>query len=929
MRGLNTSVHVALGLAFLLANLLLAAMVLGLVPDRDAAIREGRMALAESIAVSGSSHITQRNLVGLETTLRLLLQRNDELLSAAVRRSDGVSLARVGDHERHWDHASGDFSTDSQVVVPLFSGGRHWGRVELRFKPLGQPGGWSLLGSPQAKLIGFMTLASFLLFYVYLRRMLRHLDPSQAVPPHVRSALDTLAEGLLIIDTKENIVLANQAFADIVGATPDELLGREVGDLRWARPGEADGEPEPLPWAKALALGQPERNDILTLTDRAEKQRTFIVNCSPVLGSGGQFGGVLISLDDVTQLEEHKVELWAAKEQAEDANRAKSDFLANMSHEIRTPMNAILGFTEVLLRGYGQSESDRNKHLETIRSSGEHLLQLINDILDLSKIEAGRLEVERVSLAPHRILQEVVRSLSAKAREKGIALGWKPEGPIPESVHSDPTRFRQILTNLVSNAVKFTEEGGVSITARLEARNGDPRFVVAVADTGIGMPPEKLDVIFEPFVQADASVTRRFGGTGLGLDISRRLARLLGGDIVVESALGEGSTFTVSIDPGPLAGVRRLEPEEAFSAASGAASADEVRWKLPPARVLVVDDGEENRELLELVLGDAGLQVEGAEDGAVGVSKALEGGFDLVLMDVQMPVMDGYTATARLREAGLEIPILALTAHAMKGFERECLDAGFSGYLTKPVGIDRLLGTLASVLGGERVEAAEPAPPSAGERREQPDAGAPVVSRMAANPRYRPTIQKFVGRLVERLEAMRAEHAAGELSELRELAHWLKGAAGTVGFDAFTEPAEALELLARQGKAHEIEPALSRLEDLADRIALEDAGPERSRLAADPRLRPTLERFAQRLHAKLAEMQAALRAEAFEELAGLAHWLKGAAGTVGFDAFTEPATTLEQLAREAKRTECEGALAALRELAGRIALEEDDGEASR
>ncbi|MDJ0848643.1 MAG: ATP-binding protein [Myxococcota bacterium] len=922
MRGLNTSAHVALGLAFLGANLLLAAMVLGLVPDREGAIREGRTALAEAIAVSGSSQLTQRNLEGLEATLRLVLERNDALLSAAVRRSDGVSLVRVGDHDRHWDLAAGDLSTVSQVTVPLFSGGRRWGRVELRFEPLSRPGWLGLLRSPQTRLVAFMMLASFVLFYFYLRRMLRHLDPSQAVPPHVRSALDTLAEGLLIIDTKENIVLANQAFGDIVGSAPDELLGRRAGDLRWARPGEADAGPEPLPWLKALAQGRPERNDILKLTDQAEKERTFIVNCSPVLGSGGTFGGVLISLDDVTQLEEHKVELWAAKEQAEEANRAKSDFLANMSHEIRTPMNAILGFTEVLLRGYGQSGADRHKHLETIRSSGEHLLQLINDILDLSKIEAGRLEVERIAFAPHRVVEEVVRTLSARAREKGIELDWKLAGPIPETVHSDLTRFRQILTNLVSNAVKFTEEGRVSVMARLEACDGDTRFVVEVVDTGIGMPPEKLDAIFEPFVQADASVTRRFGGTGLGLDISRRLARMLGGDIVVESALGEGSTFAVSIDPGSLEGVRLLEPEEAFSAASGAAAEDAVRWSFPPARVLVVDDGEENRELLQLVLGDAGLEVQGAENGAVAVSKALEGGFDLVLMDVQMPVMDGYTATARLREAGLEIPIFALTAHAMKGFERECLDAGFSGYLTKPVRIDQLLETLASQLGGRRVEVTSPA---RAKPALQPEAAAPVVSRLAADPRLRPTLRRFAGRLVERLETMRVAHGSGDFGQLAELAHWLKGAAGTVGFDAFTEPAENLEEMARERKANEIDGALARLEDLADRIVLEDAAPVVSRLASNARLRSTIERFARRLHDKLADMEEASRSQAFEELAGLAHWLKGAAGTVGFDVFTEPAAALEQHARQGKKQEAEASLAELRGLAERLVVPVEEG----
>jgi PAS domain S-box-containing protein len=395
--------------------------------------------------------------------------------------------------------------------------------------------------------------------------MLKHLDPSQAVPSHVRSALDTLAEGLMIIDLKEQIVLANQAFAATVGRTPDELMGHSASDLAWVNP---DGTPIPkdaFPWARALVDGNPQRNDMIHLRDSKKEQLTFIVNCSPVLGSSGRYGGVLISLDDVTQLEENQAELSAAKEEAEAANHAKSEFLANMSHEIRTPLNAILGFTEVLKRGYEKGEAERKKYLGTIRASGEHLLQLINDVLDLSKVEAGHVEVELIRFAPHLLIQEVISVFSVKAREKNISLEFAADGPIPETLLSDPTRLRQIVTNLVSNAIKFTERGGVKVVARLEPGGKERRLCIDVIDSGIGMPPDALEAIFDPFVQADSSVTRRFGGTGLGLAISRRLARLLGSDIVVHSVPGSGSTFTVAIDPGPLDGVRLLEPWEVIA----------------------------------------------------------------------------------------------------------------------------------------------------------------------------------------------------------------------------------------------------------------------------------------------------------------------------------------------------------------------------
>lgn len=392
-----------------------------------------------------------------------------------------------------------------------------------------------------------------------------------------------------------------------------------------------------------------------------------------------------------------------AKFKADAATLAKSEFLANMSHEIRTLMTAILGFSEMLLNedGIDLAPEQRRESICTIRRNGQYLIDIINDILDLSKIESGKLEVEQIDCSPYQILAGVVTLMSVRSAAKGISLEIEFDGPIPDRIQSDPTRLRQILINLTGNAIKFTEVGKVRIVARLLGANTDqPMMQFDVVDTGIGMTDKQIDILYQPFVQADTSTTRKFGGTGLGLTISKRLANMLGGDICAQSTPGKGSTFSVTVCAGPLKDVKlvanaaeaRLSLDEATKS-----TATDVRID---CRVLLAEDGPDNQRLIKFVSEKGGAEVTIAENGQIAFDLALaardEGNpFDVILMDMQMPVLDGYDATSKLRASGYSGPIIALTAHAMNGDKKKCLGAGCDDYTTKPIDRAELLSLIA------------------------------------------------------------------------------------------------------------------------------------------------------------------------------------------------------------------------------------------
>jgi CheY-like chemotaxis protein/HPt (histidine-containing phosphotransfer) domain-containing protein len=445
-----------------------------------------------------------------------------------------------------------------------------------------------------------------------------------------------------------------------------------------------------------------------------------------------------------------------------------------MSHEIRTPMNAIIGIADLLAKT--PLSPEQNNYVQIFRRAGDNLLNLINDILDLSKVEASQLELERTGFSLNDLLEKVKEMVAIRAHEKRLALVCEIAPNVPDDLVGDPTRLRQVLLNLLGNAIKFTESGEVALRVTPDADTSVPRALrFTISDTGIGIPDEKLGAVFERFTQADSSTTRRYGGSGLGLTISKRLVELMGGTIRVESGVGKGSIFSFAVPLEIWTGATRR-----VAATVGAGP----RLPLPALHILLVEDSTDNRTITMAYLQETPYRIEFAENGAVAYEKFTTGRYDLVLMDRQMPVMDGLTATRAIREWELanhraRTPIIALTASALKGDREKFEAAGCTAYLTKPIKQEVLLRAI-----NEHSEGAHPS--------SKENSGEDTIV-VRANPEFADLIPAFLQNRGQDVIAMRGALDRGDFSTVASLGHGMKGAGATFGFQAISDIGASLE----------------------------------------------------------------------------------------------------------------------------------------
>ena len=619
---------------------------------------------------------------------------------------------------------------------------------------------------------------------------------------HERSFLESitanLGKGVMVLDREERCTFLNPEAERLLGWTLAQLKGQPLHDKVYFCASQPEGEDAPAcPACLCYALQECvsfDMQDDLVLVHKERGPFPAAMTVSPLFEDGVLRGCVAV-FHDITQHKRHEAELRQAKEQAEQASQARSSFLANMSHEIRTPLNAILGFTEALLDTPLNPQQQRQ--LTTVRQSGRTLLGLLNDILDTAKLEKGALQLEVRDFSLRQLCQQLVDMLSLEAGKKALSLHLDYPPEEPEFFQGDALRIHQVLLNLLTNAIKFTAIGSVT----LHVRQGPEQWLhVQVQDTGIGMTAEQLSRVFTPFAQADASTTRRFGGTGLGTTITRQLVELMHGRLQVSSIPNQGTCFTVCLP---------LPPGQPVAATPMLASV-----ALPPLRILAVDDVPENLELLQLVLARDGHQVTLASGGQAALALLKAQAFDVVLLDLHMPDIDGFAVTTQWRawqaqQGQAPTPVIALSASVLLQDRQQAFDVGMNGFAQKPLSVPCLQAEIARVLHLD-APAAPLAPllPLAPAAATAPAASAPpaavcdeaaALALWGSRAQWQGALQRSMAQFPAVLAQLQALHAAAQMADVAALAHRWRGVAGNLQLPALAQTLHAVESSAHQG----------------------------------------------------------------------------------------------------------------------------------
>jgi len=627
--------------------------------------------------------------------------------------------------------------------------------------------------------------------------------------------------GIVAIDESNAVQMCNPAFEKLFRYRQKDISGLPLYELLSGP--ETDEEVH----ANRQKLIRGQLTHLVTRRKRSDGTLVDVEAYSVPMVIDGKVTGAVLLYEDITERKRAEEALLRAKDAAEAANRAKSEFLANMSHEIRTPMNGIIGMTELVLDT--KLSNEQREYLGMAKSSADSLLTLINDILDFSKIEAGKLELEQIDFPFQQSIAEIVKVLAVRAQQKGLELACRVGAGVPERLNGDANRLRQILVNLVGNAVKFTASGEIDVDVEKESEDAAGVILhFCVRDTGIGISKEKQTMIFEAFTQADSSASRKYGGTGLGLAITMRLVNLMGGSIWVESEPGKGSTFHFAIRFG-------------FADANAAWSSEpEPLQPLPKAsrslNIVLAEDNVVNRRLATALLEKHGHAVYSAENGREALAVLERERADVVLMDLQMPVMDGFEAIRAIRakeqRGGKRLPIVALTAHAMHGDRERCLEAGADDYVTKPIRSADLFAAINRAVQHDDPAsgaAEEQTPSSGGNWNEAVDFAAALDRVEGDRDLLAELVRLFVQQCPAALQEMRQALRNGDAHLLERLAHTMKGSSASLGANRVSQAALVLEMRSRSAALQnagelidslqaELDRALPELESLPRKV---------------------------------------------------------------------------------------------------------------